>query len=323
MEEIGALLRDAGKVLVIGHIAPDGDAIGSVLGLTLGLRQLGKRCSPACADPIPEEFGFLPGVSEIAPHRPEGDEDLIVILDSSDTSRIGDLLLDECLSARIPTVNVDHHVTNTHYADWNLVQDTAAAVEIIYDILQWLGVKIDQKIATCLLAGLVTDTRSFRTSSTSVRTLRIATDLVERGATLAEITDRLCNRRSLASIHLWTEALARAQLRGRIMWTEITSGMRQKTGVTNDDGGGLSNFLTSAGEVDVAVVFREMGDSQIDCVFRSSPGTDVAKVAFALGGGGHPQASGCLLTGSLADVKSKVLSVLEESLEAQAERESA
>ena len=321
MEQISALLRDAAKVLVLGHVDPDGDSVGSTLALTLGLRQIGKRCYPACADSLPEEFGFLPGADGIAPRRPTGDKDLIVIVDSSDVLRIGGLF-DERLFGQIPTLNLDHHVTNTRYADWNLVEETAATAEIVHDILQRLGVKIHQQIATCLLAGLVTDTRSFQTASTSARVLRMAAELVDRGAPLAEITDRLFSRKPLASIRLWTEALCRAVFRGRIMWTEITQEMLKATGETNHVAGELSNFLASAEEVDAAVVFRETGDSQFDCAFRSAPKTDVAQVALAFGGGGHPQAAGCLLIGSLDEVKDKVLGALEKSLEAQAEQSS-
>jgi len=316
IDEVGALLRNARNLLVIGHIAPDGDAVGSVLALTLGLRQLGKRCLPACADPIPEEFDFLPGVNQIAAHPPKGDEDLIVVLDSSDVHRIGGLYV-ERLFSQIPTLNIDHHVTNTRYGDWNLIRDTAATAEIIYDLLRWLDVEIDRDIATCLLAGIVTDTRSFRTPNTNASTLRLATELVERGASLAEVTDRLCNRRPLANIRLWAEALSRAQLRGRILWTEITREMMRRTGATHNDSGGIVNFLASANEADVGVVFREMDDGQIDCAFRSSPGTDVAKIALALGGGGHPQASGCVVSGDLVEVRERVLAALEDSLKEQ------
>ena len=313
IEDVGGLLRAADNILVIGHVDPDGDAVGSVLALTSGLRQLGKQCLPACADPVPEDFGFLPGACEIAARGPRGDETLIVMLDSSDLQRVGGLV-DEHWFARITTVNVDHHVTNTRYADWNLVKDTAATAEIVYDLLRWLGVEIDSGIATCLLAGLVTDTRSFQTSSTSAGTLRIATDLVDRGAPLAEVTSRLFTRKRLASIILWAKALERAQVRGRIMWTEITRDMLEAAGPADHGAGELSSFLASADEVDVAVVFRETSDSQIDCAFRSSPDADVAEIAVSLGGGGHPRAAGCLVIGSLASVKEKVLAAVELNL---------
>ncbi|MCG2766971.1 MAG: bifunctional oligoribonuclease/PAP phosphatase NrnA [Chloroflexota bacterium] len=312
IDQIEMLIRNAGSVWIGCHIFPDGDAIGSTLGLMWGLRQLGKKCVPACQDPVPSQFSFLSGVLEFTARAP-GDEDLIIVLDCGSLDRIGSLY-DPTRFERSPVINIDHHITNTSFGDVNLVQDKSATVEIVYAFLLRLGAEITKDIATCLLSGLSTDTRSFRTSNTTVDTLRVATALMEAGADLAEISHQIYDHMPFSTAGFFGRALGVAKLRGRIAWTEITKAMMREMNVAQAGARGVVSFLASTREADVGIVFRENGHGKIDVEMRSVPGVDVSQVALSFGGGGHPQAAGCSLPGEIKEIEERVLAAMEESL---------
>jgi phosphoesterase RecJ-like protein len=308
-------LLAAQSVYVACHIMPDGDAVGSLLGLGLSLRQLGKRCTMACADPAPAKFDFLPGFSDIV-SRPPDQEQVIVTVDCSDTERLG-ALFDPATFAARTVINIDHHVTNTRFGDVNVRRDLPSAAEIVYALIRRMDVQVDRDIASALLTGLVTDTRCFRTGNVTPKQLRTAMSLMSAGASLTEITELVFNREPIARICLWGQALANVQTRGRIIWTEVDRRMIRKCGATPDEGGGLVSFLASAMGVAVAVVFREQDDGRIEASMRAGPGWDVTSVALQFGGGGHPRAAGCTVTGELESVRERVLTSIETVLEEQ------
>ncbi|MFQ5812701.1 MAG: bifunctional oligoribonuclease/PAP phosphatase NrnA [Anaerolineae bacterium] len=311
-ETIVRFIRDARRVMVITHVAPDGDAIGSLLGLGWALRWLGKEYTLACADPVPRRFTYLPG-SEAIVTGPESEYDLVVSLDCADLDRLG-AAYDESLVG-LPIINVDHHVTNTHFGTINWADTGVASVaEMVLDLMESLGVPLDSDIALCLLNGIVTDTRGFRTPHTTPRTMRAVLKLMEAGAQLPEITDHAFNRRPFSAICLWAKALNGLQLDGRIIWSRITRAMRQECAFSENGGAGLVNFLGTADEADVAIVFVEKDDGRIKVDMRARPGVDVSAVALDLGGGGHPQAAGCTLDGDLNEARERVLMAVKETL---------
>lgn len=308
-------LQAAQSVYIACHIMPDGDAIGSLLGLGLALRQLGKRCTLACADPVPVRFDFLSGVSDIVA-QPPNQEQVIVTVDCSDTERLG-ALFDPTVFAQRTVINIDHHVTNIRFGNVNVLRDMPSTAEIVYALIRRMDVKVDRDIASALLTGLVTDTRCFRTGNVTTRQLHTAISLISAGASLTEITELVFNREPLARICLWGQALANVQTRGRIIWTEMDRKMINKCGASPDDGSGLVSFLASAMGVDVAVVFREQDDGRIEASMRAGPASDVASVALKFGGGGHPRAAGCTVSGELESVRERVLAAIESALQEQ------
>jgi phosphoesterase RecJ-like protein len=169
-----------------------------------------------------------------------------------------------------------------------------------------------------LLHGILTDTQGFRTSNTSPDVLRTAIELMDRGAPFAALNDRIFNRRPLAAIQLWAHALQGMALHERILSTEITQEIRRRTGYELEGSAGLVSYLNTANEADIAVVFDERPDGQVGVSMRAVPGFDVSQVAVALGGGGHAQAAGCTLPGSLAEVKAQVLPLLHKAWGRQA-----
>jgi phosphoesterase RecJ-like protein len=307
-----ALISEAQRILLIGHVNPDGDAVGSLLGMGWALRELGKQCVLACSDPVPPIYHYLPG-SEMVTDQPRGTFDLIITLDCSDWRRLG-TVYDSQTMAGVPIINIDHHVTNVGFGTVNLVDPAATSTaEVVLELLQQLEIPLNQTIATCLLNGIVTDTRSFGTPNTTRRAMQAAITLMDAGAPLAKITDQVFNRRPLADVRLWAAALCTVRLEGPIIWAEITPAMRQESGFTEAGDAGLANFLITANEADIAVVFNQQNDSKIEVGMRSVPGVDVSAVALDFGGGGHPQAAGFGINGSLLEVREQVIAALKQA----------
>lgn len=319
-QAIARSIRNARRAMVITHVSPDGDAIGSLLGLGWALRWLGKAHTLACADPVPRKFTYLPGSEAIAtrpgptPSPGEASEyDLVISLDCADLGRLG-AAYDESL-AGLPLINVDHHATNTHFGAVNWVDTEAASTaEMVLALVESLDVPLDPDIALCLLNGIVTDTRGFRIASTRLQTMRAVLKLMEAGAQLSEITDHVFNHRPFSTICLWGKALNGVQLDGKIIWSEISQAMRRECATAEQGDAGLVNFLSTVDEADVAIVFIEREDHQVKVEIRSAPGVDVSAAATSLGGGGHPQAAGCTLDGDLNQAREKVLAAIRESL---------
>jgi phosphoesterase RecJ-like protein len=300
--------------LLITHVAPDGDAIGSLLGLGLLLREQSKDLTLACEDPVPEVYTWLPDSAEIV-RRGIGPHDLIISLDCSDVRRMGTVFHPGL--AGIPLVNIDHHVTNTRFGTVNWVDPSSVATtQMILELAEAMGWPLTPPVADCLLTGLVTDTRSFRTYNVDVAAMRAVLRLMESGAELNEITRRSLDQRPLASVRLWGQAIEQLDTDGEIMWTEVTRSMRQRWGLGENSDSGLANFLSGVRGSKVVIVFTERDDGIIDVGMRSVPGYDVATVALKLGGGGHPQAAGCTLEGDLPAVQARVLDEVKQSLAA-------
>ena len=197
----------AQSILAVAHFAPDGDAVGSLLGIALSLRALGKDVTAAIDDGVPAELCFLPGIETIVPSVTEGDFDLMIALDCSDIERAGESGA-YGLQHSEKAINLDHHPTNTYFGDIHLVVPTAvAAVEVVYDLLMVLELDITPEVAYALLTGLVTDTQGFRISATNSRTLDIAQGMMKRGAPLAQIMAKTLNSRPFAEVELWKQVL--------------------------------------------------------------------------------------------------------------------
>ncbi|MCL4466165.1 MAG: bifunctional oligoribonuclease/PAP phosphatase NrnA [Chloroflexi bacterium] len=303
-------LLSARKAALMTHVNPDGDTLGSALALAVGLRQLGAQVKVCYVDDLPTNLAFLPGYGQLVrADEPPTDVDLIVYVDSSDATRFGDDHSNGG-SLRPRKLNIDHHATNRYFGDVNLVDSTAAATgEQVYDLLLALGVQIDQSIATCLLTALVTDTRAFRTPSTTPRTLAIASELCGRGASLSGIVDAVYHNRSFSTLRLWGLALERMKCESGIAWTEITDEMQALAGATAGEGDGVIDLMSSLSQVEAVAVFKTTAGG-VKVSLRSTNGLDVASVAALFGGGGHARAAGCLVSGRLAAVQREVVQCL-------------
>ncbi len=312
LESIRNTIGNARRILLVSHVAPDGDAIGSLLGLASLLREEGKELTLACEDPVPEIYAWLPDSGTIV-RQGSGAYDLVISLDCSDARRMGSVF-HEGLAA-VPLLNIDHHVTNTLFGTVNWVDPSSVATtQMILSLADALGWTLSPDVAACLLNGMVTDTRSFRTYNMDTRAMRAVLRLMEEGGKLNEIARRALDQRPLASVRLWGEAIDRLHTDGEILWTEVTRAMRMRWDLKENGDSGLTNFLSGVRESKIVVVFTERDNGTIDVGMRAAPGYDVAKVAYRLGGGGHPQAAGCTLDGDMAAVRERVLDEVRQSL---------
>ena len=318
MEEKAAQrISSSESVLIICHVSPDGDAIGSLLGLGLALRSRNLRVTLACGDPVPEHSRHLP-CWEIITQTPLGRFDLIISLDCSDIDRLGKVYDPEALSG-VPIINIDHHTTNKDFGQINWVDPQAAATaQMLVRLIRALRIELTPDIATCLLNGILTDTLGFRTAATTPEVMETAFLLMSAGASLSQLTDRAFNHRPFSTIQMWSMAMQDMHLEGRILWSQVTQEIRQHVDYRDNGDAGLANFLSTANEADISVVFDELGDGHVNVSIRAVPGYDVSQVALSLGGGGHPQAAGCTIAGPLETARAQVLSMLHQAWNAQA-----
>jgi phosphoesterase RecJ-like protein len=308
-KEIRQVIKGAEKLLVVSHIRPDGDAVGSLLGLGLALQESGKQVQMVLVDGVPSSFRHLPGASQIG-RKVKGPYDVSIILDISDLTRMGNVLEDQ-----IPDLNIDHHITNLNFAKLNFVDPEAVATSaIIAKYLPEWGLHLTEPVAKALLTGIVSDTIGFRTSNVRSDTLRLAADLMEKGANLSELYNRALIRRSYEAAHFWGLGLERLQREGRLVWTTLTLSDRAKSSYPGNDDADLVNILASIDESDIGVMFVEQKDNHVKVSWRAQPGWDVSQLALQFGGGGHPAAAGADIPGPVAEVQEKVLNATRQVL---------
>lgn len=307
------LIAKADRILVVTHIAPDGDAIGSLLALGRILRQLGKTdVTLTCDDGVPDKLAFLPGATAVVTSV-SGSFDLVIVVDCSDAGRGGGVFR-AAVAGRPHVINIDHHITNTGFGDVNIVQpDTAATTEILFLLAAAWGVTLDKDTAQCLLTGLVTDTLCFRTANATAGVMRIATDLMQAGADLSYITSRTVKRRSYDAICYWGTLLQSIDLDDRVVSVRASANDHPVTGDAS-----VVTLLITAEEADMAVSFVETDDGQVEVSLRAKPGFDVAQIAYKLHGGGHSAAAGCTVDGSLDQVVDQVLAMMKKARREQA-----
>ncbi len=310
------LLSNAQQVIILTHLSPDGDAIGTLLGLGHAVRSLGKGVILAVDEGAPRNLRFLPGADDIRATLDGAQADLVIAVDCGDESRMGNV----GKSARalgVPLIEIDHHRTNTYFADANIVDAAAvAAAECVLDWLDSMHVPISVDVAQCLLCGLVTDTLCFRTSNVTATTLGKAQRLMLAGGDLAFIVQNTVSRMSTDVIRLWGQVLPTVRIEDHVIWVKVTLAARRAAngaggGDTND--GGLVSLLLQADEAYVSCVLNEKEDNKVELSFRSIPGFDVSRLAASIGGGGHMQASGATVSGSLDEVEARVVPLLKEA----------
>ncbi len=307
------MIAEAQRILFFMHVQPDGDSIGSTLGMIRALRQMGKEAIMVGVDPIPPMFHFLPGWDDyrVPWQEVEGEWDLSCFLDCGDLERVG-AALPAVRRGRV-TLNVDHHATNTSFADYNYLDFSAAAVgELAFRILREIGAPIDAETALCLYTSLVTDTGGFRYDSTGPGTHRVAADLIELGARPYDVAQAIFETESLARLALLARALQTLQLdeTGRVAWMVVTRKLLAEAGATDHDVEGVVNYARSVAGVEVGILFKETEDGGVRVNLRSRRVVDVGAVAQRFGGGGHARAAGCTLNMPVADAVAQVVAAV-------------
>lgn len=292
----------ANRVVMVSHMRPDGDAIGSMLGLGLALKAQGKVVEFVLADGIPSSYRHLPG-SNLVTRAADQEPALWVVVDCSDMLRTGGVL-----GEHQADINIDHHVTNERFARLNYVVPQAVATSAILaaNLPAW-GLAINQDVASCLLTGMIADTLGFRTSNMNSDTLRLAADLMDIGADLPQLYMRALVQRSLVATRYWGQALERMEYLDGVVWTSLTLQDRARVGYSGKDDADLINVLSSIEEAEIALIFVQQKKEQVKVSWRSVPGVDVSQIAVQFGGGGHPAASGAMINGTMESVHQRVL----------------
>jgi bifunctional oligoribonuclease and PAP phosphatase NrnA len=312
IREIISTIREYERFIVATHVRPDGDAIGSVLGMKLILQRLGKSAVGLSQDKFPPEFEFLPGTEEIRSRpSPSADYDVAILVDCGDFDRVGNEI-SEFIRTRVPIViNIDHHCMHMPFGNVYWVETSASSTcEMLFDICTCLSLPLDADLASLLYTGILTDTGSFRFSNTNRRVFEVVSMLVESGADPVRIAGQVYDSASPEKLNLLARVLGTIEFhcRSRIATAELTLGMLAGTAATYMDSEGFINHLRSVKSVDLAILFREGNDGLIHVSLRSKEGIDVARFAQRHGGGGHRQAAACRIPGTLNSVRSMLTS---------------
>ncbi|MFZ5908535.1 MAG: DHH family phosphoesterase [Chloroflexota bacterium] len=309
--DIKARLEAAQNVLVVSHVRPDGDAVGSLLGLGLALRQAGKTVQMALADGVPSSFRHLEGSDQVR-KEPSGAFDTFITVDCADFKRTGKPFQ----SLGVPDINIDHHITNEKFGKLNLIEgDEVATSAILTNHLPVWGMEITRPIAAALLTGIITDTLGFRTSNMTSEALRQAADLMDTGVDMPDLYMRGLVRRSFAATRYWGAGLSKLEQADGLVWGTLTLADRKACGYTGNDDADLINTISAIDGHKVGMIFVEQHDSHVKISWRAlEPGIDVSPVAKHFQGGGHAAAAGADIPGALADVQPLVLKTTREIL---------
>ena len=308
------------RFVLLSHVRPDADAIGSQLGLAHSLLELGKEVTLLTEDGVPSSLAFLPGTDLIKTpdHSTEIDAEVVFALDTATKPRLGDKV--NAAVAGIPHwINIDHHITNPRYANLNHIDSNAPATgEILYDFLDSTEMPIPQASAENLYAAISTDTGSFQFPSTTAKTYRIGASLLEKGVRIGEINQLLYENFPFRRIELLRELLNSLKVTGdgKVASWRLTQETVQRLGLELDDSEGLIDHLRSIQGVHVAVFFEELDTGKIRVSSRSKDDrVDVGQVCGHFGGGGHKLAAGARMTGPIETAESKFLTQVYDALE--------
>lgn len=307
ISEIVRAVRAGRRFLVITHVRPDGDAVGSVLALTFMLRKLGKEADAFCADPLPIGYDFLAGADDIRHDLSDPAlYDVAITVDCGDFQRVGDRLAEAV--SRIPLlINIDHHIAESSFGQISWVRPTASsACEMLYRLSSALELELDPDIATQLYTGILTDTGSFRFSNTNRDVLEIAAALVASGAQPPVIAQYVYDSGQPQRLLLLARVLSTVTFHAgdRLATAELSQKMLRETGTSHLDSEGFINELRSVRPVMLAMLFREGENGTVHVSLRSKGEVDVARFAQKHGGGGHRQAAAFHVSGGLDAVRS-------------------
>jgi bifunctional oligoribonuclease and PAP phosphatase NrnA len=295
LAKITQCIEESRSILISGHFNPDGDSIGSLLGLGLGLRQLGKKVYMISADDIPKRYRKLPGASKVV-KRVDIAVDAAIAVDCGSKELLGETFKSFLKAKKI--IEIDHHQFRKPFGHIRLVDRRAAAVgELIYLVLENLGVTIGADIAKCLLTSIIVETNSFRLPSTNSRTFSLSASLMDKGINFYHLTEMVYWSKSRASLILSGICLGRTKFlkHQRIAYSSVTGADFKKTGACDEDVDAVASDMLSIEGVRVAIFFREKTKKFLRVSLRSKGKINIARVAEQFGGGGHFDSAGCYI----------------------------
>lgn len=313
LSQVVELIEKKDRFAITSHVRPDGDGLGSSLGLFWLLKSLNKDVEVIMRDPAPHSYQQLPGAGTIRVAPRIGEHfDAVFIIECSDMDRPGLEDLD-----RQFVVNIDHHSTTELFGGVNWIDSTAAACgEMVYNLCKATGVRVTKEIAECVYTALLTDTGSFHYSNTTERTFKIASELVRTGVRPAKTAEAIFGSYQWPKIELLSQVLSTAKRdnTGHVAWMWQTLAMQEQTRAAEEDADGFVNYPLAVGEVEATALFKETAPGVYRTSLRSKGDVNVAKIAEQFGGGGHRNAAGCTLKGTSSELEQKVVPLLQDAV---------
>ncbi|MGE5329119.1 MAG: DHH family phosphoesterase [Deltaproteobacteria bacterium] len=306
--EIINKLKSAKRVAIISHVYPDGDAVGSSLALYKALRAYDKSVDVFFSDGVPSIYSFLPNSENVKKEYNQEVYDAAVVLDCGDVDRTGSY--SAILASAKVKINIDHHSTGTPFGDINLVEPYASSTgEIIYRLIKMSGLDIDKEMAECLYVAIAADTGGFRFSNTTGIAMQVASDLINCGIDVSDISRRIFDVLSLAKVKLMGEAIHSLEIhREKIAVMYLNNEQVARINALPEDYDGIVNVGRSINGIEVAVFIVEKEPNEIKVNLRSNTSFDVAEIAQKFNGGGHKRAAGCKFSKTtLEDAKKEII----------------
>jgi phosphoesterase RecJ-like protein len=314
LSQVVELIENKDRFAITSHVRPDGDSLGSSLGLFWLLRALDKDVEVIMRDAAPHSYQKLPGAGSIrVTPAVDREYDGVFVIECSDIDRPGLIDLDKQF-----VVNIDHHSTTELFGTVNWIDSTASAVgEMVYNLCKATGVRVTKEIAECVYTALLTDTGSFHYSNTTERTFKIASELVRIGVKPAKTAEAIFGSYLWPKIELLGQVLAtcRRDESGHVAWMRQTLEMQERARASDEDADGFVNYPLSVGEVEASALFKESAAGVYRTSLRSKGDVNVAKIAEQFGGGGHRNAAGCTLKGDWDEIERQVVPLLRDAVE--------
>ncbi|MEI7910268.1 MAG: bifunctional oligoribonuclease/PAP phosphatase NrnA [Verrucomicrobiota bacterium] len=319
IEQIGEVLRQHHSFVLLSHVRPDGDAIGSQIGLGSALKAAGKSVRLFNEDGLPESLAFLRG-SELIERPPASpvEADVVIALDTATRPRLGEACLHAVSKVKL-WLNIDHHISNPHYGDLNLIDATSPATgEILYELIIALGLPLPDESRDALYVAVSTDTGSFQYPSTTAKTYDMAADLIRRGLDVGTLNSNTYDNhpyRRLELLRALLNTLERSPDGVVAHWT-LRETTRRELALCAEDSEGLIDVIRAIRGVQVAVFFEDLPDGTTRVSMRSKDRRyDVCRIAAEFGGGGHSLAAGIRMHAPLDDAKARVLAAIQRRTE--------
>jgi phosphoesterase RecJ-like protein len=314
LSQVVELIEAKRKFAITSHRRPDGDSLGSSLGLYWLLRALDKDVEVIMRDPVPHAYQQLPGAESVRV-TPAVDDSYhaVFVIECSDVTRPG---LDDLEKQLV--VNIDHHSTTALFGTINWIDSTASAVgEMIYNLCKATGVRVTKEIAECVYTALITDTGSFHFSNTTERTFKVASELLRTGVKPAKAAEAVFASYPWSRIQLMGAVLstARRDASGRVALLRHSLEMQHTAHASDEDADGFVNYPLTVGEVEAVAMLRESEPGVYRTSLRSKGEVNVARVAEKFGGGGHRNAAGCTLRGTWEEAEEKIIALLQDAVE--------
>ncbi len=311
LRQCARYLKKHNNYIILTHASPDGDTLGSAYALYYGLNEIGKRASVVCPDIIPQKYNYFARITDHVTR--EGAT--VIAVDVADKRLLGSLQEE---FGDIINLNIDHHISNTMFAE-NLYLDAkaAATTEIVFELLTLMRVNINDITAKALYTGLVTDTGSFKYATVTAKTHLIAAMLYDYNINASEINRLMFDTKPKKLLELERQVLKTAEFHfdDKCMLLTVTAEMQEKTGCSGTELEGIAIISRSVEGVKAGVTIKQTGDEEFKISLRTYEPLDASAICKKLGGGGHKGAAGATVNGSLADAKAKILKAVKECME--------